>query len=198
MEDFTQVPDAVESRPATRSRKWLWLLAVVPPLVIVLCGGLGTGIFFFIASGRKATRPYRMTLEQVRQDPTVIEKLGQPVEDVTWLPRVTMSTTNSSGTASLRFDVAGPKGEAHVYTEARMIDGRWGLTLLELTVPGEGRISLETRSEEGPSEAPAWSPGSAEEDGSATSQPLPPPTQVDVHLPPGLDLDLPDVPQGAK
>lgn len=170
------------------------MLLMVPPLGIVLCGGLGTGIFFFVASQRKAMVPYRMTLEQVRQDPTVIEKLGQPVEDVTWLPSVIVSTTNSSGTASLRFDVAGPKGEAHVYTEARMINGQWGLTLLELTVAGEGRISLETRSEEGPAEAPAWSPGSAEKDESATSQPLPPPNKVDVHLPPGLDLDLPDAP----
>jgi hypothetical protein len=170
---------------------------MVPPLAIVLCGGLASGVFFFVvAAQRKASPPYRMTLEQVRQDPAVIEKLGRPVEDVTWLPSLTMSTTGTSGTASLRFDVAGPRGEAHVYTEARMIDGQWGLTLVELTVAGGVRFSLETHAEEGLSEAPAWSPGAVEEKESATSEPLPPPGELDVQLPPGIDLDLPDPPPG--
>lgn len=157
MASFEQTPGA-EQPPRRKSRKWLWLILAIPLVLIVLCAGLCGGIFAMVFGVMKSSEPYQTALKQVQEDPLVIEKLGEPIEDVTWFPSGSVNTENDRGDANLHFQVAGPKGNAGVHVQARRVDGQWGLTTLEVTPEGGERILLDTGAGGGIGEAPKWPP----------------------------------------
>ena len=105
------------------------------------------------------------------------------------------AVNSDSVRASLDFDVAGPNGRAHVRAEARAIGGQWGLSSVEVTIDGGGRLSLDVGSDEGPSDAPAWSPNGGESTGSQDSAPTPSVMKVELDLPSEVDVQLPDIPE---
>jgi hypothetical protein len=78
----------------------------------------------------------------VQEDPRVIERLGQPISDVSWVPIGELNVEGDKGQARLDFDVAGPKGRAHVHYQARQLAGKWGFSQLEVTFAPGDRISL--------------------------------------------------------
>jgi hypothetical protein len=53
----------------------------------------------------------------------------------------------------MNFDVAGPKGKAHVHLQARCIDDKWGFTQLEVEFNSNDRINLRVDSGD---DAPAF------------------------------------------
>jgi hypothetical protein len=165
------------------------LIVAIAAILFLLCSGLGGGVFVFISGTRKSSPAYRMALERVQESRQVIEQLGQPIKDATLLPAV----NNDPGRASLDFEVAGPNGGAHVRAEARMIGGQWGLTSVEVNLEGGGHLSLDVGSDEGPSDAPAWSPNAKGTGASEESAAAPPPLNVEVDLPSGVDVQLPDI-----
>ena len=187
MEAFIDKAGVSASEPSEKSRKWPCSIVVAAAILFLLCSGVGGGVFVFISGARKSTPAYRMALEQVQADRQVIEQLGEPIEDATMLPTV----NSDSGSASLDFDVAGPNGKAHVRAEARMIGGQWGLTSVEVNIDRGGHLSLDVSLGEGPSDAPAWSPNVGESTGLEDSATTPP---IEVELPPGMDVQLPDIP----
>ena len=191
MESLTDRAGVSSPEPSGRPRKWPCLIVVVAVILFFLCLGVGGGVLVFISASRKSSPPYRMALEQVQTDRQVIEQLGQPIEDATMLP----AANNDSGRASLDFDVAGPSGKAHVRAEARMIGGQWGLTSVEVNIDGGEHLSLDVGAGEGPSDAPAWSPNAGESTGPEDSGTSPAPTKVDMDLPSGVDVQLPDIPK---
>lgn len=137
-------------------RKWLLRTLVYGTVLVLVCAGLGAGFVYAKFGAIRASEPYRMALEQVQKDPQVVQQLGEPVEDITWLPGGLIE--KECGTANLHFTVAGPKGRAQVGTQARCINGTWGLVTLDVNLPNGQRKSLDT-GDAGPDEAPKWSPG---------------------------------------
>ena len=135
-------------------RNWKVLVPVVLLLVILLGGML---VYQELIGSQKSSEPYRMALEQVQSDPKVIQRLGKPIDD-TWRVGGDVFTEGDRGEANLNFEVLGPQGKGRVRTQARRIDGQWGLTTLEVTFDDGQRISLETKAGEGLDDAPAWSP----------------------------------------
>ena len=163
MESFQQPSgmgqsSGLEPPKRSSSRKWLWLIVAIPLLLIIVCGGFCGGIFVMAFSIMKSSEPYQMALEQVQEDPLVIEQLGEPIEDVTWFPSGNVNMENDRGDANLHFQVAGPKGTAGVHVQARRMDGLWGLTTLEVTPEGGTRIQLDTGSGDDLGDAPKWPP----------------------------------------
>ena len=154
-----------ETMPPTRqkgwlSRNWLWF---VPTLLLgsfLLCGGCCAGILFTAFTAIRASDPYQMALKQVQENPQVIEQIGKPIEEVSWPPPTgEVNITNDRGEANLTFSVRGPKGDAQVLLNARMVDGKWGMTSLNVVTEGGQRISLDMPDEAGGlDEAPAWNP----------------------------------------
>jgi len=148
----------VDDKPKQRwlSRKRLWLVPVVLLAAIVL----GGGICVMVLRAPISSEPYRIALERVQQDPQVREQLGEPIEDVTRFPTGSVHTEDDRGEANLGFDVAGPQGKAHVSTRARRIDGKWGLTTVEVTIAADGqRLLLDIGGKDDNfGEAPPWSP----------------------------------------
>jgi len=151
---------AGEERPRRGwwSRNWLWFVPVVLLgmfLISVTCCG---GIFLVPYMILRSSQPYEMALSQVQKDPAVIERLGKPIEAVSWFPVGTVHSEDGSGEAALDFDVAGPDGRAHVRTQGRRIGGKWGLARLEVTFSDGRRLSLGTSSDDELEEAPPWTP----------------------------------------
>ena len=103
------------------------------------------GIIGAVFGVLKSSDPYKMALERVQNDPKVIEALGEPIEaGWTVSGEVIHQMGPPAGTARLDFDVTGPKGKAHVHSEARCAyyDG-WGLTKVEVTTQDNQRIVLD-------------------------------------------------------
>lgn len=152
-------PATFEAAPPRRgwwSRNWLWAVPVGCLAALLLCGGCCLGIFGSTLLFLKNSPPYQMALETVRSSPQVAERLGKPIEEAGWFPTGNLHVENGGGDALIDFDIAGPKGRAHVQARARRIGGEWGLTTVEVTFADGQRISLETDGQEGPDEAPRW------------------------------------------
>jgi len=169
--------------PAKRGRTCLVAALVVAVVLTVLCAGLCGGAFFVFVWGIKNLDPYEMALEQVRSSEQVTERLGEPIKDASWVPTGQVNVTNDQGSGTLAFKVRGPRGEANVRAQARLVDGIWGLTEVEVTFADGQSIFLETGGD-GIGDAPAWNPP----DEAAEF-----PVQSDA--PPEIEMELPaDVP----
>ncbi len=140
------------------SRNWKWAVPSGCLVMVLLSIGCCAGIFGGTVLAMKSSEPYRMALEQVRTNPKVIEQLGEPVKEATWLPSGTLNVKNGSGNAVLNFEIAGPKGRAAVEAHAQRIAGQWGLTTLQVRLPNGERIPLEADANPALEEAPRWTP----------------------------------------
>jgi hypothetical protein len=182
------------ARPLHRgwwSRNWRWFLPTALLLSIVLC--VGAGIVYL---NSKAT--YQMALEQVRKAPNVVERLGQPIQPVRWIPSGDEHVVNDRGDAHWDFKIAGPKGSADVRTQSRRLSGQWSLTTLEVIFSDGKRLALETNGREeaprfgsGGDVAPKFSPSPAAET-----------PKRDVPASPGKEIRVeppkPDAPPGGE
>jgi len=170
MENLDQSGAAPADRPrhGWLGRNWIWFVPTTLLALGLLCGGCCVGIFLLPFSLLKWSDPYKMTLERVQKDPKVIEALGEPIEaGWTVSGEVIHQMGPPAGTARLDFDVTGPKGKAHVHSEARCAyDVRssrpeWGLTKVEVTTPDNQRIVLDVSADKDDGqEAPPFQPGS--------------------------------------
>ena len=140
-----------ESPPQPRPRSWLsrnlWWLLPTSILVVVLPVGCCVGIFFWVIGTVKSSEPYQMALKRVCADRQVIEMVGKPAEDTSWMPTGNFSyhVVNgvASGNATFSFPVSGPKDTALVHAEAICQNGKWEFRLLRVTSSKTGKeISL--------------------------------------------------------
>jgi hypothetical protein len=140
------------------SRNWRWFVPTTLLALGLLCGGCCLGIVGALFGVLKFTEPYQMVLKRVQNDPQVIRHLGEPIAEAGWFPSGERNVRNGGGDARLDFNVAGPKGKAHVHAEARRIAGRWVLTRLEVTPEDAERIVLDVSQDDGLEEAPLFEP----------------------------------------
>jgi hypothetical protein len=154
---------------------------------MVLAALVAGVVWFWGPIKLRFSEPYRIALEQVQENPQVIERLGEPVENPRLLPFGSLG--DREGTVN--FGVEGPKGQATVTARFRRISEAWGLTTLNVTFEDGQRLSLDTGSAGGLEEAPKWSPPETDQDDAETAPPvLPEPdTEINVELP-----DLPKLP----
>jgi len=113
-------------------------------LVLVLPCGCCGGIFWWLISTLKSSEPYQMALERVRTNPQVIGQLGKPIEESSWMPTGNFSyhiiNGMASGEATFNFNVAGPKGTAHVHAQALCRGGQWRFLQLQVTPASTGKL----------------------------------------------------------
>jgi len=139
-------------------RSWLLALVIVFIAIILL---LVVGYWWRF--GRlKFSEPYRMALKRVQEAPEVIERLGNPIRDATWLPSGQVYEKGDRGNATVYFVVTGPKGRAEIMAQAQRVGGEWGLVLLDVNFAAGGRVSLAERATrpgtQDLEEAPRWVP----------------------------------------
>ncbi|MGO9906274.1 MAG: cytochrome c oxidase assembly factor Coa1 family protein, partial [Solirubrobacteraceae bacterium] len=115
-------------------------------LVVALPCGCCGGIFWWVIGALKSSEPYQMALHRVQTAPEVIEQIGEPIEEASWMPSGNFNYSNNNGSASgeanFDFSVRGPKGTAHVHAEALCRDGKWRFSVLEATPASTGKAIL--------------------------------------------------------
>lgn len=144
------------ARKGRSARRNLWLGILLFAIIVV---GAAFAGFWIVVLQPKSAEPYRMALKLVQKDPQVQKALGEPIQEAAWWlpPSGTLDVQNGQGRASYTFDIKGPDGMAYVRTEARCIDGQWGLTTLDVTIATTNkRIVIDTSSSGPGEEAPRW------------------------------------------
>ena len=125
------------------ARNLWWLLSAAFVVMVLPCGCCG-GIFWWLIGSVKSSEPYQMALHRVQTASQVTDQLGEPIEESSWMPTGNFSyhTNNgvASGEASFDFNVAGPKGTAHVHAQARCRDGKWQFQQLQATPASTGKM----------------------------------------------------------
>jgi hypothetical protein len=135
-----------------------------------------------IGCGRHDRHPIVVVaIEELATNERAAEALGGPITRTT---PATGSASDTDGIAALQFDVKGPKGAGVVVVEGKRVGGEWGVTSLEVRMPGKSDHlvltgDLEARTG---SDTPKFDP-TAEKP--ASSPTPPPPTEIDIALPPG-------------
>lgn len=176
---------AVSAAPRRGWKPWGVAAAVLALLVAAVAAG------WYAGGGKyKWSEPYRAALRRIAAHPQVVQRLGEPIRDASWLPSGTL-TEGERGQANLMFRVAGPQGIADVHLQARQVGGIWGGTVSVNFGPGD-RVQLELE-EAGQGEAPRFeAAGQAPTAGTASGLPkvVPPassppgPTEIHIDIPP--------------
>jgi len=149
-----------EASAAKTRRGWGKLLIGLAAMALV-GAAIGFTGFWIVVLRAKSAEPYRMALELVQKDLQVQKALGEPIQEASWWlpPSGEMELQGGQGRAFYSFAIKGPNGIGQVRTEARCIDGQWGLTTLDVTIAATGRrIVVDTSSTRPGDEAPKWKP----------------------------------------
>jgi hypothetical protein len=78
----------------------------------------------------RASEVYQTAMEKVREFPALKDALGEPIND---------SWRTAGELESLWFEVSGPKGKAKVEARGRLIQGKWELVGLDVTIESSGK-----------------------------------------------------------
>jgi hypothetical protein len=175
-------------------RNWKWFFPGTF-LVAILLGAIAVFGYVQIRSSKyRANSAYQMALAEVRQNAKIQERLGEPIVDSDWNPQGDIDVTQDSalGGASFNFTVSGPEGSADIATDARMVDGEWGLTRLEVRFPDGERVNL---SEEVFAKQKVDTPTF---DLQAEAQRKSKAVDASEDVKTNVDVDVPDLPPGLK
>lgn len=127
------------------SRNWKWVVPVgcgVPVLILLVCGGLLFGIFYWVMGLIKGSDAYTDSLQMVQQNALVQAELGTPIEPGYWVMGE-INLTNNSGDADISYSVSGPQGEGTVYVVAEKAAGQWDFKLIRFVHMGNEIILVD-------------------------------------------------------
>jgi len=88
-------------------------------------------IFLVVTGAIRHSEVARQALAKAQSNPSVIEKLGTPIEEG-WLASGSISTSGASGDADLVLPIHGPKGNAKLYVVAKKSAGEWTYKRMEV------------------------------------------------------------------
>ncbi|MEO5714304.1 MAG: cytochrome c oxidase assembly factor Coa1 family protein [Luteolibacter sp.] len=128
--------------PGWWSKNWKWCVPTLVVSTLVLIAGFFALIFFAVFGMLKSSEPAKEALAKAMANPQLQSELGTPIEEG-FMVSGNISTSNSSGSATLDIPVSGPKGKANIHVEARKTSGAWTYSTLEATIDGKlDRIDL--------------------------------------------------------
>jgi hypothetical protein len=136
MSTATPPPLPQPPKPGWMTRNWKWF---VPVTVLAAAGAMAAfffAIFSLVTGTMKSSAPYQHALARAKADAEVQAALGTPIEDG-FMSSGHISTSGSTGSASLEIPISGPKGKAHLYVEAQKSAGTWSYTSLDVVIPGQ-------------------------------------------------------------
>lgn len=141
--------NSVPPDPAPQSnwllRNWKWVLPSGCLLVFLSVLVFAAAVFFVVTSAMKQSEAYKVAVARARENPSLIDAIGTPMQE----GRFTSGSTNAtgaSGEASLAIPISGPRGKATIFVEARKSAGLWQFQTLVAQVEKSGqRIDLKGR-----------------------------------------------------
>lgn len=122
----------------------------------------------------------KQAMDEVQGNARVASVIGSPV---TCGKAIRGTANETDGIAALQFDVSGSSGKGEIAVEGKKTRGEWGVTLLELRPSKGEKVSLtaDLESRMG-TDTPKFDPNAKP---ATTSSTPPPPTDVEIVLPPG-------------
>jgi len=158
LDPMTLDPNAGGFEPPKRrgwwSRNWIWFVPTMFLVMVIFCCGCPLGILFAFYGAIFNSEPFLGAMQKVQADPAVRQELGQPIEMVYWPPpNARIEIKDDRGEADMHWEIEGPKGRARAHVTARMIDGQWGIVVLEVRLANGKKLLL---SGEGGNEAPPF------------------------------------------
>jgi hypothetical protein len=158
--------DLATASPKQAVSRWrkVWIPLLVLAVLLVLFVVFAAAAAMMYVQTQKSTPSFRMALEAVQKDRQVIEALGEPIQFTSAYasmlpPGGEESIEGDRGNATWEFNVKGPKGQAHVRSQARYMGGLWDLIVLTVTTETDQTIKpdLDALRHSG-DEAPKWPP----------------------------------------
>ncbi len=117
--------------------------------------------------------------EEVSRNPTAVELLGEAIK---FSPKVTGRANETDGIAAMQFEATGSKASATVVVEGKKLGDEWGVTLLEVRpATGEDLSLTAALAERMGVDTPKFDPTAKP----TTSSAAPPPSDIEITLPPG-------------
>jgi len=93
---------------------------------------VAAGIVFFVQAMIKDSDAFKLTMERLRAEPEIAEKLGADFAPG-WIVSGNISyNAGGSGEASLNIPLSGSRGSARAFSEARRENGTWTLERLSV------------------------------------------------------------------
>jgi hypothetical protein len=124
------------------ARNWPWLVPVGCVGLILLLIGFVVAILAVVSASIRSSEPYRLALENARNNAEVVAAIGEPIE-VGWLVSGSINVTGPSGEADLSLPLRGPAGAATLYLTATKERGKWTFEHLEVELSAnKERIDL--------------------------------------------------------
>ena len=142
------VPPPLPAKPKSwMDRNWKWFVPVLAVGAMLVLGGFVAGIGAVVIGTLKRSEPYRVALERVGQVPEAVAVLGTPAQPSWWVMG-NFSTSGSSGSENLQFNVTGPKGSGTVFVFAIEHDNVWtyrAMALRPATPGSDGKKFIDLR-----------------------------------------------------
>ena len=114
-------------KPEQRSwfqRYWIWLVPVGCAGSVFMVFALVALVVFADFAGFKSSWPYTEAIKLARENPDVIEELGEPVR-AGWLVGGSIDLSGSSGEAKLAIPIRGPQNSGTIHVMAKKSAGMW-------------------------------------------------------------------------
>jgi hypothetical protein len=130
-----------EAKRGWWSRNWLWFVPTMLLAVILLGGG---AIYWALFARVHGLAVYQTAMQTIAADRELQQKLGQPIEAVSWPPRsAAPSARIEDREIDVRWAVQGPKARGEAHLQAKLLAGQWELVILEVdgkrvALPDEG------------------------------------------------------------
>ena len=155
-------PDAVAVEPVTQpsagrprrrgwwSRNWRWFVPTLLLTTLVLCGGGVLGFYLFNVKPLRL-EPYPTGgMQLVQKDARVIDRLGQPIRNVTLVPSGERNVNGGLLPCLAVFRRGRATRDGHTsIVRPWPIDDKWGFSQLDVTFASGERIRIDTDLGEG-------------------------------------------------
>jgi len=140
-------------------------------IVLIVLGG--AAVYWALYARIYRLDECRQTMQNIAANEEVRNALGQPIEPTGWRPP---SARLEAGERDVRWEVAGPKGQAKAHVNSRQRQGEWEIVVMEIVLPDGKKISLAEDGGAPKFEAPK--PGDKKEESKG------PPPEINFSLPP--------------
>jgi len=141
-------------QPGWFSRNWKWLLPVGCMVPLVCCGGISAIAYFGATTMIQGSGAFTESMSKVNQNPEVAAALGSPVTPG-FGTMGSFNQNNNSGTADFTVPLKGPNGEGSVHVVARLDNGRWEFSRIDVVAGGKtiDVLAAEKKKNDPPDEA---------------------------------------------
>ena len=129
----SQVDPSAEPPRGWWSRNWRWFVPVGSAVFVLGSVGFFVAIIALIFGMMKNTEVYETALFEAQTNPTVIEYLGNRIEDGLIFTG-NMEVSPGSGYADIMIPISGQKGSGSLYVQAEKVAGSWQYHTLQVNV----------------------------------------------------------------